>query len=279
MSARPHPVPTAPPSPGELHVWLIAHGPGSRAPAQARALLSEDEKARAARFHHERHRVAYLTSHTALREILGAALGRDPGALGFVLGPHGKPALAPLDPERAGLPPRAGSAKGLGAPAAPPLHFNLSDTDGLGLVALSVDGPLGVDVERHRSDASRLDVARRFFSAAEVRALEALPEAERMLAFHRVWTRKEAYVKALGLGLALELSSFDVSHDPGPGARLVATRHDPAAIRRWRLVDLDVGSEHSGAAVRLAPPAGGPAGPVRYFAWGPGATGNRGGPR
>jgi 4'-phosphopantetheinyl transferase len=221
-------------------------------------VLSPEELARAARFHREVHRSAFLTTHTALREVLGAALGRDPARLSFAAGPHGKPELV--------LP--AGD---------PALHFNLSDTEGLGLLAVSCEGPLGVDVERHREDRSLLDVAERFFSPAELCALRAVDAEGRLQAFHRIWTRKEAFLKALGLGLARELDSFDVSHEPGAAARLVATRPDPAEAARWRLLDLDVGPDHSAALAVPVPPS--PASPspaapgacpeLHWFDWPP----------
>ncbi len=169
----------------------------------------------------------------ALREILSGALELEPSAIQYELNPQGKPRLG-------------------GPAAAAGLHFNLSGTAGLSLVALSWDGPLGVDVERHRDDRSLLDVAERYFSAAEVGSLRALEPAVQLEAFHRIWTRKEAYIKAVGLGLSMELASFDVSHDAGAGARLLATRPDAAAAERWRLADLDVGPRHAAALVATA---------------------------
>ena len=216
-----------------VDVWRIRHPDGDPAPEGARSLLSPAELERARRYHREVHRQRFLAVHAALREILGPALGVAPAAVAYELGPHGKPALA----------------------GAVGLHFNLSDTEGCALVALSAHGPVGVDVERHRTDRSLDDVAERFFSEAEVRALRALGPDERTAAFYRVWTRKEAYVKAVGAGLGLGLSTFDVSLDPGPGARLLATRPDPDEARRWRLFDLDVGPGHSAALVVRAGPA------------------------
>jgi 4'-phosphopantetheinyl transferase len=216
-----------------LDVWRVRHADGAQAPASARSLLSPAELERAGRYHRDVHRQRFLAVHAALREILGAALGVAPCAVAYEIGPHGKPRLA-----------------GAGG-----LHFNLSDTEGCALIALSTHGPLGVDVERHRGDRSLADVAERFFSEAEVRALRALEPGQRTAGFYRVWTRKEAYVKALGAGLSLGLSTFDVSIDPGPGARLLATRPDPAEAGRWRLFDLDVGPEHSAALVVHAAPS------------------------
>ena len=159
----------------------------------------------------------------------------------------------------ASRPPRSPTSS---APTASPawrapggLHFNLSDTEGCALIAVSALGPLGVDVERHRTDRSLSDVAERFFSEAEVRALCALEPSQRTAGFYRIWTRKEAYVKALGAGLSLGLATFDVSLDPGAGACLLATRPDAEEARRWQLFDLEVGPEHSAALVVRAPPA------------------------
>jgi 4'-phosphopantetheinyl transferase len=129
------------------------------------------------------------------------------------------------------------------------LHFNLSDTDGLALVAVSAEGPLGVDVECARSSPRILEVAERFFSSREVAALSALEPAERPAAFYRIWTRKEAFIKALGTGLSRGLETFDVSLEPGAGARLLATRPDAAEAARWQLYDLDAGPDHAAALV------------------------------
>jgi 4'-phosphopantetheinyl transferase len=216
-----------------IEIWRVRHPEGAPAPAGARSVLSPAELERAGRYHRDVHRQRFLAVHAALREILGAALGVAPAAVAYELGPHGKPRLS----------------------GAGEVHFNLSDTEGCALIALGTHGPLGVDVERHRSDRSLADVAERFFSEAEVRALRALEPSQQTAGFYRVWTRKEAYVKALGAGLSLGLSTFDVSLDPGAGARLLATRPDPAEARRWQLFDLDVGPQHSAALVVRAPPA------------------------
>src|SRR6185295_8989510 len=97
---------------------------------------------------------------------------------------------------------------------------------------------VGVDVERIRPDFATRDVARRFFAPAEVAALEALPDADRAEAFFACWTRKEAYIKARGRGIALGFDRFEVSVAPGRPAALVATHDEPDAVDRWRLTAL-----------------------------------------
>ena len=200
-------------APGEVHLWRIEvdretdHAPAVGPP------LDAQEQERARRFHFDRDRNRFVTCHVAMREILGAALGCAPGEIEYVYGPYGKPALT----------------------VSRELEFNLSHTTGMALVALSRGGPLGVDVEVVRRDDPPLDVADRFFSPAELRQLEATSPADKAVAFFRCWTRKEAFIKALGLGLQRDLQSFDVSLAPGTGR--ACWRPDPTPGRpisgRW----------------------------------------------
>ena len=231
-----------------VDVWLVPQRADTAPAPWQLELLSEAERERARRFHRDLHRNRFVRAHAALRTLLGSALNRPGAELTFEAGPQGKPALAGDDG----------------------LHFNLSSTEGLALVALSRHGPLGVDVERHRPDPSLLEVAERFFSPAEVTALREVPTGERLGAFHRIWTRKEAYIKAVGLGLSLDLDTFDVSLKPGPGARLLATRPDAQQASRWRLVELDLGPDwpdHSAALVTPAPRSSSGEPEVRLSTW------------
>ena len=193
--------------------------------------LDAQEQERARRFHFDRDRNRFVICHVAMREILGAALGCAPGEIDYTYGPFGKPALA-------------GSHE---------LEFNLSHTTGLALIALARGGPLGVDVEAVRRDDPPLDVADRFFSPAELRQLEATSSVDKAVAFFRCWTRKEAFIKALGEGLQRDLQSFDVSLEVGGEARLMATRPDSDEANRWSLLNIDVGSLHAAALVTEGP--------------------------
>jgi 4'-phosphopantetheinyl transferase len=108
-------------------------------------------------------------------------------------------------------------------------------------------------VEAIRPDFATDEVARRFFAPAEVAALEALPPGERVEAFFACWTRKEAYIKARGTGIALGLDRFEVSLAPNGPAALLVTRDEPAAAERWRLVALAPGEGYAGALVTDGP--------------------------
>jgi len=181
----------------EVHVWRIALDRGDGDSLRAR--LSSDELARAARFHFERDRTRFLVARAALREILAHYLGASPAEIAFVYGDHGKPALAPPHGD---------------------LRFNLSHSHGLALCAVTRGREVGVDVERIRELDDLEDLARSVFSARELAALHRLPEPGLLAGFFTGWTRKEAFIKALGEGLSHPLKRFDVSLEPGRPARL-----------------------------------------------------------
>jgi len=205
-------------SPDEVHVYRAGDRDANRWPAG----LAQDECARAELFRSPGARRAYVAGRSLLRAVLACHLGiADPIAVPIRTGPHGKPSL---DPAIAGG-----------------LEFNVSHSGGLVLVAVARRTSVGVDVEGERPYRDLLGVARRYFSRVEVRALETLPPEERAPAFRRCWTRKEAYVKAKGLGLQLSFDSFDVTLHAGGPVRLLETRRDPEDARRFTLHELDPG--------------------------------------
>jgi 4'-phosphopantetheinyl transferase len=138
------------------------------------------------------------------------------------------------------------------------LRFNLSHSHEVALLAVTLDAELGVDVEHIRADFASEDVARRFFSRAEVEVFNALPKEEQVAAFFRCWTRKEAYIKAIGKGLSQALDAFDVTLAPGMQAALLRAEEDDA--ERWLMRDVDVGEGYAGALAVERPVA-----EVRFF--------------
>lgn len=141
----------------------------------------------------ERDRNRYIRARGALRLLLGDCLGAAPESLRFAYGPLGKPALA--------------------APAIP-LHFNVSHAGDLALIAVCQGRPVGVDVEQIRLDYGGEAIAERFFSPGERAWLLRLPPSQQTTGFFRLWTRKEAYLKARGEGIWRDLAGFDVSQSP-----------------------------------------------------------------
>jgi 4'-phosphopantetheinyl transferase len=156
--------------------------------------------------------------------LLGAYSGLPPTALRFQYGPQGKPFLEGSD-----------------------VQFNLSHSGNLALFAFARSRALGVDLEATDRAVEGDALAARFFSPAENAELAALPPEVRQAAFFACWTRKEAYIKATGLGLSLALDSFDVSVAPGRSARLLATRPRAEEATHWQLTDLSVGPGYAGA--------------------------------
>ncbi len=200
--------------PNQIHVWRASLAVDA---ARERALLSslsEDERERADRRQHARARRELIVSRGVLRELLAASLDCSPESLAFGYGDKDKPYL--LGPRR--------------------LSFNVSHSGDVLVNAIALDGELGIDVERIRCISDLDAIARRFFSHHEQRALAALPTSDRPLGFYRCWTRKEAFIKARGMGLSLPLAQFDVTIDAQ--ASLIATRPNADDAQRYRLHDL-----------------------------------------
>jgi 4'-phosphopantetheinyl transferase len=156
-----------------------------------------------------------------LRVLLGRYLETEPKEVRFTYGLFGKPALADEH-------------------ATSRLRFNASHSHELAVYAFAWEHEIGVDVEYVKTDFASEDIARHFFSAYEVATLMALPEAERGPAFFRCWTRKEAYIKAIGSGLSHPLDEFDVTLAPDMAAALLRDHRDPNAISRWSMSNLEL---------------------------------------
>lgn len=185
----------------EIQVYAFDLEPESRL-AELEELLSRAELDRADRFRFVRDRIRYVAAHGTLRRILSRFVGRPPAELAFACGPQGKPSLAIRKGEE-------------------PIHFSLSRSSTLALVALAWQGEVGVDVEQVRPLHDVLAIARRMFAPTEHEALLHLPEVERLPAFLGYWSRKEAIVKAIGRGLSFPPQSFVLSAEPGEYAEAI----------------------------------------------------------
>lgn len=228
------------------HVNLERH----RQTAGLMDLLDERERAQAARFRFPHLADAYVVAHAALRSILARWTAQRPQELAFEYNDFGKPRIAAGD-----------------APV-----FSLSHTQGAALCAVAPSGEIGVDIERQRPLAHE-DLVARFFSPAEIRQFGALAPASREAGFFAGWTRKEAYIKAKGLGLSIPLNSFSVDLAPAPEPALYASDWNAQDTARFRLWDLAAGAGYS-AALAYSGPCGGP--PMRHE-WLPDSNPVRGG--
>jgi 4'-phosphopantetheinyl transferase len=210
----------------EVHVWRIALQ--EKLAPRLRSILSPDECARADRFHFPRDRNRFIVARGSLRTILGVYLKQKPDHLSFSYSQFGKPALA-------------------AHPDAHELSFNLSHANELALLAVTSGRAIGVDIEFIRPEFASAEIAERFFSSHEVAELRALPGETQREAFFNCWTRKEAYIKAIGEGLSLPLNQFHVSLAPGSAAALLGNLKDAAEVSRWSLQELDPGPEYVAA--------------------------------
>jgi len=203
----------------EVHVWLAKLDQPLETLRALRHLLSPDEIHRAERFHFRKDREHFTVARGVLRTILGGYLRVEPTQLHFAYSAYGKPALAGIKDHRT-------------------LRFNLSHSHELALYAFTLKRDIGLDLEYRREDFASEQIAEQFFSAREVETLRALPPRLRTEGFFNCWTRKEAYVKAVGLGLSLPLDQFDVSLAPSEPAALLRTGDDERETARWSLREL-----------------------------------------
>jgi 4'-phosphopantetheinyl transferase len=203
----------------EVHVWRASLELPSSQVRRLQRNLSEEELERAKRFHFQRHQSHFIAARGLLRTILGRYLKTEPRRLHFRYGVKGKPELA-------------------GDASRQTLYFNISHSHDLALYAITYGREIGVDVERIRPDVESEKIAERFFSPREAATLRDLPAEVRQEAFYTCWTRKEAYLKAIGEGITLRLDQFEVSIVPGEPAALLSINGDPREASYWSLREL-----------------------------------------
>lgn len=197
----------------DVQVWLaslILPQPVMQALA---ATLTDDERQRAGRFHFERDRQRFIAARGMLRQLLGACTAIPDADIRFSVGAYGKPFIA--------------------SPAAQGVEFSLSHSGDLALIAVARGRAVGADIEMIRDMPDYRNLARNNFATVETASLLALPADRHLDGFFACWTRKEAYVKALGLGLSLDLASFAVSVDPTESDETV-TSADGAHVHHVR---------------------------------------------
>jgi 4'-phosphopantetheinyl transferase len=216
---------------GSVHVWCVPLIIPESGIKSLEETLSDDERARASRFHFPEHRRKFIIARGVLRYLLSHYVGVPPATITFKEGAYGKPELA----------------------AATPVRFNVSHSGDLALYAVSDKRNVGVDIEQHRTLHDLAEVAKRFFAPAEVVQLEMLPEPDRHAGFFRCWSRKEAFVKALGAGLSLALDSFSVSIDQQSAPRIEQLPRE-ATGSEWRLFDITPAGGYSAALVTEGDP-------------------------
>jgi 4'-phosphopantetheinyl transferase len=218
----------------EAHVWYAALDPAGLEEERWGNLLSSDERQRAARFKFKADSFRFASARGQLRQLLAEYLGTGPCEIQFAYSDSGKPELA-------------------GKHHHGDVQFNVSHSGDLVTIAITKGRKIGVDIEFLRYDLDVDAISKRFFSTHEQQALAGLPEAQKYAGFFNCWTRKEAYVKAVGTGLSLPLRDFDVSLVPGEPARLLATRPDSRIAGGWSMAALSVHHDFVAAVVVEGP--------------------------
>lgn len=204
---------------GAVQVWMLEDAQIGPACARLAHALAPDERARALAYRHARHRDGYIARRGLLRWLLGGYLRCPPEALRLAVSAFGKPGLQW---------PQAG------------LDFSVSHTDGIALLAFARDCHLGVDVERRAGGLDAPGLGRGVFSAVEARTLaRARPDSTETLL--TLWTRKEALLKALGLGLSGDPTAYTTRDDERRGTGHWRASHHGTAIPGWTCVDLNAG--------------------------------------
>src|SRR5712671_5519100 len=213
---------------GHAHVWAARNNHSHAILRTLEDTLSSSERIQAEKFRFDRHRIQYIFAHGVLRQIIAGYSRCRPHELTFGTNEYGKPFVRQPGDEAA-------------------LMFNMSHSEAVVLVGLTVGRPIGVDVELVRPIPGLEEIAGQHFADEERALIEAAGTDDRERLFYICWTRKEAYWKAVGTGLSVPLNSFGTAMPVGtPGRQLseTTTSHD---VRHWWLSDLAVPGGYVGA--------------------------------
>lgn len=223
----------------EVHVWEVALDSLVMQRAVMENVLSEEERKRAGRFHFAKHRERWILARTSLRSILARYIDETPDAITFYSNVYGKPELA------------TGSTRIR-------VHFNLSHAQNLALIAVAL-APIGIDVESIEWQTDWASLAPRVFTEREFAVFKAAGAEAQSHLFYQLWTRKEAYMKARGLGMSLPVRAFSVGIEDGASLRVAPEWNDGQA---WYLFNVVTRPGYEAAlACSLRSPT------FRYFTW------------
>jgi 4'-phosphopantetheinyl transferase len=213
-----------------IDVWIVNTDSLAQSVQIARQYLNGTELLKAESYLRPLLQSRFIVRRAALRQILSHYVNLHPCRVNFEIGPHGKPRLS----------------QHIGQD----LHFNLSHSNGLVAVAVCLGSELGIDIEQFRIIPNAAKIVAEFFSPIEQQAFSSTPAADQNLYFLKLWTRKEAFLKATGKGLSFPLDQIDVSPEiptltPPPGRN--EEKGDP--LKRWSLIELPTHPDFIGAIV------------------------------
>ena len=212
----------------EVHVWRAKLDHPDRLLDKLSSVLSPDEKERANRFQYDRDKRRFIASRAILRIILSRYSGVNARRLDFEYGTHGKPSLK----RRTDI--------------MIPLCFSSSRSHNLSLFAVTLNQEIGIDTEYIRPVSYRDEIVNRYFTTGERIIYSRLAPDQKQPAFFNGWTRKEAYLKAIGVGLNQPLRTVEVSLEPGEPARLLRVEGNARQAAAWSFYELSLGTDYAG---------------------------------
>lgn len=212
-------------SESQIHIWSFPTKASRYVVTAFEGVLVHEERDRARRFRFDHLYEAFVIAHGALRHLLGHYINCSPNEVALAYSVKGKPALA--------------------APSS--VHFNMTHSGDLAVIALTLRREIGVDVEQIRPLSDIQQIADQCFCPEEASEVMSAPQTERERAFFRCWTRKEAYIKATGDGLSAPLSSFRVTVQRDVPTRFVHIQHNAIEAEAWTLHDLQVPVDYAAA--------------------------------
>lgn len=195
----------------QIHIWLIDIN--NYLNSDFTAYLDDQESARMHRFKFAKDRDCFIGSHAALRILLGKYCNCAPRAIAYKYTTYNKPILTKNHP----------------------IQFNLSHSRNQAIIAVTKKHPIGIDIEYMQEKEILIDLAKRFFSSKEYDEYKKLSASQKVLGFYNCWTRKEAVVKALGIGITYPLKSFSVNLTPETRAKILSIQNNQDNITQWQL--------------------------------------------
>jgi 4'-phosphopantetheinyl transferase len=208
-----------------IHVWRLKLDVPTNVKDTLRKVLSPDELERADRFIRKEHTTRFITGRAVLRYLLASYLNDSPQNIIFTYNKYGKPSLKNTQHN---------------------ITFNVSNTKGLAVIAITRENELGIDIESHRTRFELEKIVRRYFSETEVDVLFSLNPTDQKEAFYRCWSSKEAFMKVCGRGLSIGLNRFDVEVRLDKPPRLLRVPDNMGNPSQWEMCSLPMGEKVAG---------------------------------
>lgn len=213
--------------PNQLHLWIADLDVSESLIKSLSETLSNDEKIRAQRFRFPQHQNRFIVARGLLRKTLADYLRIKPAHIKFEYNQKGKPRISGGGIDR--------------------LEFNISHSQNLALYGITLNRPIGVDLEYIRDFEQVEPIAQRFFTPQEYQQIKSLPKPQQQETFFRAWTAKEAYLKATGEGLSGGLDTVEIELNRKQPLKLISINQNPQAANHWRLYELNPAPNYQAA--------------------------------